>query len=170
MPDQPNSTEDTQGTSLDQTRRAINKQLPKGGILQQYGAPVGIGAGIVALVEFLGTKPEQSFKLLAQFGPKWVFFTVLIVLVWDISKRALKLVARAVAHVGELAANTGRAADGVQAFAAKSDRTAEEQSRLTAFAVQTSQRAVELSSDNLTATKQNQELLQQLLAKQVPSA
>ena len=126
MPDRPSDD----GTAT--PTRVVSTAVPRGSLLQNYGGHIGAGGLLIALLEFLGTKPDQAFKLLAQFSIKWIFFIVVAYILWDIAKRILRLLDRRVSgfvdNVGMLSANMGKMAEGVQSFGIRADAQARAQS------------------------------------------
>ena len=121
---------------------------PASGMAATYGPVVGVvGLGAAAL-EFMRDDPHEIIRMLGEFGPKYLMGAFVCYVVWDLLKRLLRLLGRGVDHIGSLADNTGQAAKAIQDLATKSDRSAEEVRRLSSFAAQQSERAVEIGIEN----------------------
>ena len=149
--------------------------LPTGSIGRNYGGAIGVMGLGFAILEFLRDDPHETFKLLGEFGPKYLLFAFLAFVAWDLLKRLLKLFSRGVDHIGSLAQNTGAVAAAVQEFAGRSDRGAEEMRRLCSFSASQSERAVEVAQKGVVLAEQsfdiaqkNNGLLQTLVAQGMP--
>jgi hypothetical protein len=133
----------------DDTSKAKNEDaVPRTSITKAYGGAIGAFGTGFALLEFFRDDPHETFKMLGEFGPKYLLFALLAFIAWDLLKRGLKILSRGVEHVGTLASNTGKVANAVDEYAGKNDRTADEMRRLCSFSATQSERAVEVAQEN----------------------
>ncbi len=145
---------------------ATAPDLPDGSFTQKYAPHMTVVAALFGFMEIFRASPSQSLDLFATFGPKYLLWAFIAYVIWDLAKKAIRVLAKGVDKIGLMAENTGKVAGAIQSMDTKGDRTADEMRRLCSFAASQSERAVELSSKNNETAEKNHELLLQLLAKQ----